>query len=59
MGKREVTSKRVESIYNFCDGLHDDINVLYEIMVDGTDAAEKKHIEFIQKKLSELNLDRE
>lgn len=48
----------MQSIHDFCMELHDDVDELYELMVDGTDAAEKKHIEGMQKKLSELNLDR-
>ena len=58
MNRKQINNSRVQSIYNFCEELHDNIDELYELMVDGTDAAEKKHIELMQKKLSELNLDR-
>lgn len=58
MSKKQVANRRVTSIYNFCEGLHDDVDELYELMVDGTDEEEKAHIEMIQKKLSELNLDK-
>ena len=58
MNRKQVANRRVQSIYDFCEELHDDIDSLYEIMIDGTDAAEKKLVEAIQKKLSELNLDR-
>lgn len=58
MSKRQVNNRRAESIYRFCEELHDDIDDLYELMLDGTDEEEKTHIESIQKKLSELNLDR-
>lgn len=58
MSKKQVANRRVQSIHDFCMELHEDVDTLYELMVDGTDAEEKKHIESIQKKLSELNLDR-
>lgn len=58
MNKKQVNNRRVQSIYDFCEELHDHIDDLYELMLDGTDEAEKKHIEMMQKKLSELNLDR-
>lgn len=58
MSKKEVVNRRVQSIQDFCMDLHDDVDELFELMVDGTDAAEKKHIENMQKKLSELNLDK-
>tara|TARA_R110000803_G_C11916709_1_gene313875 strand:- start:135 stop:311 length:177 start_codon:yes stop_codon:yes gene_type:complete len=58
MNRKQITTKRVQSIYNFCEELHDNIDELYELMVDGTDAAEKKHVEMMQKKLSELNIDK-
>lgn len=47
------------AIFNFCEELHDDIDELYELMLDGTDDEEKEHIEQIIAKLKELNLDRE
>lgn len=56
--KRQVNNRRAEAIFAFCDELHEDIDTLYELMVDGTDAEEKKHIESIMDKLKELNLDR-
>lgn len=58
MSRKQVANRRVQSINDFCMELHDDIDELYELMVDGTDVDEKKHIEGMQKKLSELNLDR-
>jgi len=53
-----VESRRAYSILNFCEELHDDIDELYELMLEGTDEEEKKHIDLIIKKLNELNLDR-
>lgn len=53
-----MVNRRVQSIYDFCMDLHEDVDTLYELMIDGTDAEEKKHIEAMQKKLSELNLDK-
>lgn len=58
MSRKQVANRRVQSIHDFCMELHEDVDELYELMVDGTDEAEKKHIEGMQKKLSELNLDR-
>jgi hypothetical protein len=58
MNRKQIANRRVQSIYDFCEELHDDIDELYELMVDGTDEDEKKHIELVQKKLNELNLDR-
>lgn len=58
MSRKQVNNRRLQSIYDFCEELHDNIDELYELMVDGSDAAEKKHIEAMQKKLSELNLDK-
>jgi len=59
MNKHEqIVNRRVQSIFDFCTELHDDIDELYELMVEGTDEEEKEHIESIQRKLSELNLDR-
>lgn len=55
---RQVNNRRAEAIFAFCDELHGDIDSLYELMVDGTDEEEKKHIELIIDKLKELNLDR-
>jgi hypothetical protein len=55
---RQVNNRRAEAIFTFCDELHGDIDSLYELMVDGTDEEEKKHIEGIIDKLKELNLDR-
>lgn len=58
MSRKQVVNRRVQSIYDFCMDLHEDVDTLYELMIDGTDAEEKKHIEAMQKKLSELNLDK-
>lgn len=54
-----INSHRGVAIFNFCEELHDDIDELYELMLDGTDDEEKEHIEQIIAKLKELNLDRE
>jgi hypothetical protein len=56
--RRIVNNRRAEAIYSFCNGLHDDLDELYELMLDGTDAEEKTQIESIIEKLKELNLDR-
>lgn len=56
--KRQVNNRRAEAIFAFCEELHGDIDELYELMCDGTDAEEKKHIEKVIDKLKELNLDR-
>lgn len=58
MSKKTVVNRRLQSIFDFCQELHDDVDELYELMVDGTDADEKKHVENMQKKLNELNTDR-
>ena len=58
MSRKQVESRRAYSILNFCEELHDDIDELYELMLEGTDEEEKKHIDLIIKKLNELNLDR-
>ncbi|WZE63579.1 hypothetical protein PANI_CDS0059 [Maribacter phage Panino] len=58
VNKRQVDNRRAEAIFAFCDKLHEDIDNLYELMVDGTDEEEKKHIESIIDELRELNLDR-
>lgn len=58
MKDRQRNNRRAESIYSFCDELHNDIDDLYELMLDGTDLEEKTHIEKVIKKLQELNLDR-
>lgn len=58
MSKNQVTTRRVQSIYDFCSQLHDDVTKLYELMVDGTNAEEKAHVENMVSKLNELNLDR-
>jgi len=55
---RQVNNRRAEAIFAFCDNLHNDIDSLYELMVDGTDDEEQEHIESIVEKLKELNLDR-
>lgn len=54
-----INSHRGVAIFNFCEELHDDIDELYELMLDGTDDEEKEHIEQIIAKLKELNLDRD
>ena len=56
--KRQVNNRRAGAIFAFCDDIHGDIDSLYELMVDGTDEEEKKHIEDIIDKLKDLNLDR-
>lgn len=58
MTKKEIETTRGKAIFAFCDDLHSDIDTLYELMVDGTDDEEKRHIELIIEKLNELNLDR-
>jgi hypothetical protein len=58
MTRKQIIDRRVRSIFEFCDALHEDISNLYEIMVDGSDQEEKDHIEYIIAKLNELNLDR-
>lgn len=55
---REKTNKRAESIFSFCNEMHDHVDSLYELMMDGTDMEEKDHIESMIKTLKELNLDR-
>ena len=54
-----IDSHRGVAIFNFCEALHDDIDELYELMIDGSNEEEKEHIEQIIAKLKELNLDRE
>lgn len=56
--KRQVNNRRAEAIFAFCDDIHEDVDSLYELMIDGTDEEEKKHIEGIIDKLKDLNLDR-
>lgn len=56
--KRQVNNRRAEAIFAFCENLHEDIDNLYELMVDGTDEEEKNHIEAVIEKLKELNMDR-
>ena len=56
--KKQINNRRAEVIFTFCDKLHEDIDSLYELMLDGTDEEEKIHIENIINKLKELNLDR-
>ncbi len=56
--KRQVNNRRAEAIFAFCDKLHEDIDTLYELMLDGTDDEERKHIDATIEKLKELNLDR-
>lgn len=58
MDRKQVANRRAQSIFDFCETLHNDIDDLYEVMVDGSDDEEKAHIESIIKKLNELNLDR-
>jgi hypothetical protein len=58
MDRKQVVNRRAQSIFNFCESLHKDIDELYEVMVDGSDEEEKAHIESVIKKLNELNLDR-
>lgn len=56
--RRIVNNRRAEAIFRFCDDLHNDMDELYELMLDGTDEEEKKHINEVIDKLKELNLDR-
>lgn len=56
--RRIVNNRRAEAIFKFCETIHNDIDELYELMLDGTDEEEKKHIESVINKLKELNLDR-
>lgn len=56
--RRIVNNRRAEAIFAFCDGLHNDLDELYELMLDGTDAEEKAQIESMIDKLKDLNLDR-
>ena len=56
--RRIVNNRRAEAIFSFCDDLHNDLDELYELMLDGTDAEEKAQIESMIDKLKELNLDR-
>lgn len=58
MERKEMETRRAQAIFSFCESLHTDIDNLYELMVDGTDEEEKKHIDEIISKLNELNLDR-
>lgn len=58
MPGKEIKTKRAYAIFSFCDELHNDIDDLYELMLEGTDEEEKQHIENIIKKLNELNIDR-
>ena len=58
MDRKQVVNRRAQSIFDFCEGLHEDVNELYELMMDGTDEEEKAHIEAIVKKFNDLNLDR-
>lgn len=56
--KEDIKEMRTCAIFNFCDELHNDINNLYELMVDGSDEEEKKAIEVLIEKLKGLNTDR-
>lgn len=58
MDRKQVINRRAQSIFTFCESLHEDVDELYELMVDGSDDEEKAHIESMIKKLNELNLDR-
>jgi hypothetical protein len=56
--KEEVKDMRTSAIFAFCSELHDDIDTLYEVMVDGTDEEEKVVVETLIEKIKELNTDR-
>lgn len=56
--KKEIETQRGKAIFRFCEELHNDVDTLYEYMLDGTDKQEKQHIEMIISKLQELNKDR-
>lgn len=56
--KEEVKDMRTSAIFAFCNELHDDIDTLYEVMVDGTDEEEKVAVEDLIEKIKELNTDR-
>lgn len=53
-----IDSHRGTAIFNFCSELHDDIDELYELMLDGTHEEEREHVNKIIDKLKELNQDR-
>jgi hypothetical protein len=56
--KKEINDMRTSAIFAFCNDLHNDIDNLYEVMVDGTDAEEKLAVETLIEKIKELNTDR-
>lgn len=56
---KQINNRRAEAIFTFCNSLHDDIDSLYELMVDDTDEKEQNHIEYIIDRLKDLNLDRQ
>lgn len=59
MSREEIKTKRGQAIYDFCEGLHNNIDDLYEMMMDGDDDDEKKLVDNIIQKLNELNIDKE
>jgi len=55
---KKIKDRRAEAIFRFCATLHDLIDSLYEVMIDGTDLEEKEHIEEIVNTIQDLNKDR-
>lgn len=56
--KRKIDTQRGAAIFRYCDELHTAVDELYELMLEGTDEEEKKHIDGMISKLQELNKDR-
>jgi hypothetical protein len=56
--KEEIKDMRTSAIFAFCNELHNDIDALYESMVDGTDEEEAKAVDSLIEKIKELNTDR-
>lgn len=55
--KNKSLNKRGTLIFSFCDELHEDVNNLYEAMMDGNENDEKTQIAIILNKLKEQNID--
>lgn len=55
---KEIETQRGAAIFRLCEELHENIDDLYEMMMDGNDEEEKKHIEKIISELQALNKDR-
>lgn len=58
INRQKINNRREEAIFSFCNQLHDDIDELYELMMDGSDSDEKAHVESILFKFKDLNSDR-